>query len=137
VQKLITSQFTKKTKKEFNMKLKSILIMAMVAIMAMAGGSFAATSTVTTSTNTDVGGTQFGHAISIFGCTAVVGAATACAAMSPAQAATFVFQTTGGSGTGLVGGMPNQVAYSTIQAGLYAPGTADATTGYLLNSNLY
>jgi len=110
--------------------------MAMVAIMAMAGGAFAATATVTTSTNTDVGGTSFGHAINIFGCQAVVGATTACAAMTPAQAATFVNQTTGGSGTGLVGGMPTQVAYSTA-TGLYAPGTADATTGYLMNSNLY
>jgi len=118
------------------MKLKSILIMAMVAIMAMAGGAFAATSTVTTSTNTDVGGTLFGHSINIFGCTSVVGAVTACAAMSPAAALTFVNQTTGGSGTGLVGGMPPQVAYSAV-TGLYVPGTADATTGYLLNQNLY
>ncbi|MFI5304049.1 MAG: hypothetical protein ACHQYP_04565 [Nitrospiria bacterium] len=118
------------------MKLKSILIMAMVTTLTMAGGAFAATSTVTTSANTDAGGTQFGHAITIFGCTAVVGAATACAPMSAGNALTFVNQTTGGSGVGLVGGMPAQVAYSSA-AGQYLPSTADATTGYLLNSNLY
>lgn len=110
--------------------------MAMVAIMAMASGAFAQTATVTTSTNTSIGGTSFGHAITIFGCAAVVGSTTTCPAMSAASIATFVFQSTGGSGTGLTGGMPTQVAYS-AGTGLYVAGTADSTTGYLLNSNLY
>jgi hypothetical protein len=122
--------------KEKNMKLRLLFTIAMTPILVMAGTVMAATSTVTTSTNDGAGGTSFGHSLTIFGCSAVVGAATACPTMSAAQATTFVFNTTGGSGVGLTNGMPTQVSYSS-GIGEYLPNTADSTTGYLLDANLY
>lgn len=95
------------------MKLKSIVMSAMVAIMAMAGAAYAADVTTVTGTAT-TGDPSYGF-------TPVL------PAFSPADSIS-------GSGTGFAGGMPQQVVYDGAQ---YQLGTADATTGYLLNQNLF
>jgi len=134
----------KKNNKEFNMKLKSILIMTMVAILAIAGGAFAATTT-TNSTNADAGGTAFGGGVTLnFGgaiCSSNNLVATVtCAAMTAAQATAFATDAQTGSGTGLTGGMPAQVVYSAnaygVGLGAYLSGVGPQT-GYALDQTLF
>lgn len=105
--------------------------MAMVAIMAMAGGAFAATTT-TNSTNTlDTPGFA-GGVTNLFGCNSTAGGVVACGAIA---AAGFVTDAQTGTGTGLANGMPAQVSYSTI-TNQYTGGVG-AATGYALNQGLF
>lgn len=124
------------------MKLKSILIMTMVAIMAIAGGAFAATTTTTTSTNTDAGGHLFLHVPGQLGAAcapaavATDGATTTntCAAMTAAQATALATDSQTGSGTGFgAAAMPAQVGYAANQ---YTTGVGP-NSGYALNANLF
>lgn len=127
------------------MKLKSILIMTMVAIMAIAGGAFAATTVTTTSTNTDAGGHLFVHVPGQLGAACAPGAVATdgatvtntCAAMTAAQATALATDSqTGGSGTGFgAAAMPAQVAYN-IGTGQYTAGVGP-NSGYALNANLF
>ena len=128
------------------MKLKSILILAMVAIMAMAGGAFAATTTLTNGITFDTPGFAGGTAL-VFGtgglaCNTVAGqTGIPCAATPNAtQNAAFVTDSQTGSGTGLTGGMPPQVSYN---PNLYGTGIGGYTSGvgpqsgYQLSQTLY
>lgn len=119
------------------MKIKNILVYAMVSIMAFAGGAFANgganTTTATTSTNTGLGGTQFTGTPLVLGCQTVAAAATTCT--NTGNDASFATDAQTGSGTGLVNGMPQQVTYSAI-TNQYTGG-ADAQAGYNLDGNLF
>lgn len=125
------------------MKLKSILIMTMVAIMAIAGGAIAATTTTTINATLDTPGFAGGVNMT-FGtapaCVSVAGAVTACAAMTAAQAVAFVTESQTGTGTGLAGGMPAQVVYNPnaygVGLGGYTAGVG-SQTGYALSQTLF
>ena len=113
------------------MKLKSIFIFAMVAIMAMAGSAFAI-DTVTTSSGADAGGTLFGHAIP----GVVIGSNTGNVTLftpSDTMGGVGTGYNTGNSGTGFVGGMPQLVSY----AGTQYTGGVGPTSGYIMNSTLF
>lgn len=117
--------------------------MTMVAIMAIAGGAFAATTT-TNSTNT-IDGTGFAGGTSFnFGggvCNSVANTTVTCGAtLTLLQSGAFVTDSQTGTGTGLAGGMPAQVSYSPnlYGAGLggYASGVGPQT-GYQLSQTLF
>lgn len=136
MRKLLTNTITTKTKttktnKEYTMKLKSIVMSAMVAIMIMAGSAFAADLNTITSTPDQVGAAQFQ-----FNGTALQTYFNANFSMADAIAVW-----NGANGTGLVGGMPQQVVYGPDftfpLSNSYQIGTADALSGFLLNQTLF
>src|ERR1700693_1087402 len=140
----ISTNKTNKTNKEFNMKLKSILIMTMVAIMAIAGGAMAATTTTTMNQTLDTPGFAGGVSMT-FGtgpvCNSVAGGITACAGITTAaQATAFVTEAQTGTGTGLAGGMPAQVVYNPAAYGAGVGGDTagvGSQTGYQLTQTLF
>lgn len=118
--------------------------MTMVAIMAIAGGAFAATTT-TNSTNT-IDGTGFAGGITYnMGaavCSSIANTTVTCGAnLTLAQSGAFVTDSQTGTGTGLAGGMPAQVSYSPnlYGAGLggYAAGGVGPQSGYQLSQTLF
>lgn len=126
---------TNKINKEKSMKLKSILMLSMVAILAMAGGAMAATTT-TTSASLDLDGTLFGKSVNLGpNVTCPAGPNVGLINTCTVNAGTFAAdQGAGGSGTGFgLGSVPTQVSY----AGTQYTGGADSTTGYALDQLLF
>jgi hypothetical protein len=114
---------TNKINKEKSMKLKSILMLSMVAIMAMAGSAFATTSTSATST-TDSATFTFDPLVDTSGTNPFVFS----------EADTLA----AGSGTGLVGGMPTQVAFDDVNPFVgYLTAASGPDSGYNLDTLLF
>jgi len=111
-------------------------MITMVAILAVAGGAFAATTTMNTTNTLDTPG--FAHLPgNILGdaCIGTLGGTVTCAAMTAAQVTALVTDAQTGSGTG--GGATSMPAQVTYAANQYTGLGADLASGYALNANLF
>lgn len=122
------------------MKIKNILVFAMAAIMAFAGGAFANgganVTTGTTNTQTGLGGLGFVGTPLVLGCQTNAGGAGTGTCLNNANDAAFTTDAQTGSGTGLgLAGMPAQVTYSAI-TNQYTGGVGPQT-GYDLDKDLF